>query len=125
MPRRFEHDVGMNFPHRWQLRQFALDIGPQHVSHAAAGCGHGHVDFDLLAAFNCRDLTRIDESQIHHVDRDFGIENRFQLVPNQLFAELDLGWLWVWLGCVSQRISVLSVAAHHLAVFRGSRKTVA
>lgn len=103
MPGRIENDLGVDFSDLGQLRQLAFDISPEDVSHAAAGGGHRHFDFDFLtAALDRRDPARVDQPEIYDIDRDFGIVDGLQPVPNELFAELDRrGLRLFWIGSES------------------------
>src|SRR5580704_9091959 len=67
-PGRIEDDLRVDFSYIGQLHEFTFDIGTEHVSHAAAGGGHGHFNFDLVAAgFGGHDLAGVDEPEIHNV----------------------------------------------------------
>src|SRR5713226_5277567 len=74
MPRRIEHDFNMNFLDTGQPRELALYVGLEHVTHAATGSRHGHLDMNPVPAFwqGSNDVV-VEQTQTYDIDRNLRI----------------------------------------------------
>src|SRR5258708_6568623 len=128
VPGRFKNNLHVKLFHRGQARKPALDVSLEDVRHPASWRGHGHVDVDLVSFRDGSNLAGVNQSQVNHVDGNFRIVNRPQLVPHQLSTELRwrccLGRIWSGRG-QTQRVSVFGVNAHHVPLVRHHRVAAA
>src|SRR6266849_6582720 len=95
MPWRIEHDFNMNFLDTGQPRELGLYVAFEHVAHTASGCRHGHLDMNALPALlHGHNHTRVNQTQIHNIDRNLRVVHGLQLVPDHLIAEIPFGDRW-------------------------------
>src|SRR5260370_18486181 len=88
MPWRIEHDFNMNFLDTGQPRELGLYVAFEHVAHTASGSRHGHLDTNAIPALlHGHDHTRVNQTQIHNIDRNLRIVHGLQLIPYHLLAE--------------------------------------
>src|SRR6266576_1750142 len=89
VPGWIEHDFNMNFLNTGQLRKLAVHISLQHVAHTATGSCHGHSDMNTLPAlFQGRNHARVNQTQIHDIDRNLWVVHGLQPIPDHLIAEI-------------------------------------
>ena len=61
-------------------------------AHAATGGGEGHLHVHLVAPFEAfAGFERINQSEIDNVDRDLGVENFFQCLPQDFGIDGAVG----------------------------------
>src|SRR6266436_9719484 len=90
MPWRIEHNFNMNFLDTGQPREPALHVGLEHVAHAATGSSHGHFDMNPVPALLLgRNRARVNQTQIHDIDRNLRVVHGLQLIPDHLLAKIS------------------------------------
>src|SRR5690606_3089167 len=123
-PWRIPHQIDNDFIDAVDVEQFAARFIGDHGTHAATGCGQGHAHFDaeaLIAQGN--DIAAVHQTQVHNIDRNFGIEAGGHDFPrpllNPFFGDRPVGnVLLLDLDLQTQRVGVLpfdavQVALHH------------
>src|SRR5207248_2221376 len=88
VPRRIPDDLDLHLADTGDALDLAPDVFFEHVAHAAAGRGHGHVDLDTLPAFRQRyRLAAVDETEVDEIYGDLRVEHRPELLPDAFFLE--------------------------------------
>ena len=120
MPGRIEHHLHIHLFHFGKARQLALNVGSQHVAHAAAWSGHRHSDINFFPPiYACGNFAGIDQAQIDNVYGNFGIVHGLELIPDHGLAEDAVRSLSLFLSIgvrrKPQRVCVFCINSTHVA----------
>ena len=86
VPRWIPDEIDLRFVNTIDAEDFTLRIMRDGGSHSAARRRQRHFHFDLRAAFRLlHQLAIVNQTEIHDVDRNFGVETLPQLVPDRFW----------------------------------------